>query len=77
MPFVCELSFIISPVYLTEGGSAVGVPLEMHYVRKLKDLQGKSDWEYLMIARNTASPLPLKQSGLPKNMARITLIAKT
>lgn len=31
---------------------AMDVPLEMHHVRKLKDLQGKSDWEYLMIARN-------------------------
>lgn len=31
---------------------AKGVPIEMHHVRKLKDLQGKSDWEYLMIARN-------------------------
>lgn len=31
---------------------AENVPIEMHHVRKLKDLKGKSDWEYLMIARN-------------------------
>ena len=26
--------------------------LEMHHVRKLKDLKGKSDWEIKMISRN-------------------------
>ncbi len=30
---------------------AENVPLEMHHVRKLKDLQGKKYWERLMIAR--------------------------
>ena len=30
---------------------AENVPLEMHHVRKLKDLQGKKYWESLMIAR--------------------------
>lgn len=30
---------------------ATGVETEMHHVRKLKDLKGKSDWEKLMIAR--------------------------
>lgn len=29
-----------------------GVPLEMHHVRKLKDLKGKKHWEVIMIARN-------------------------
>lgn len=28
------------------------VPLEMHHVRKLKDLKGKAKWEQLMIQRN-------------------------
>jgi len=28
-----------------------GVPLEMHHVRKLKDLKGKKHWEVIMIAR--------------------------
>lgn len=28
------------------------VPLEMHHVRKLKDLKGKKNWEQLMISRN-------------------------
>ena len=28
------------------------VPLEMHHVRKLKNLQGKKYWEELMIARH-------------------------
>lgn len=28
-----------------------GVPLEMHHIRKLKDLQGKKKWEQRMIAR--------------------------
>ncbi len=28
-----------------------GVPLEMHHVHKLKDLQGKKEWEQRMIAR--------------------------
>jgi group II intron reverse transcriptase/maturase len=32
--------------------NTVGVPLEMHHVRKLKDLKGKSQWEAFMIARN-------------------------
>ena len=29
-----------------------GVPLEMHHVKKLKDLKGKKRWEQKMIARN-------------------------
>lgn len=29
-----------------------GVDIEMHHIRKLKDLKGKSNWECLMIARN-------------------------
>ena len=28
-----------------------GVPLQMHHVRKLKDLRGKDHWEVIMIAR--------------------------
>ena len=28
-----------------------GVPLEMHHIRKLKDLKGKKHWEVIMIAR--------------------------
>ena len=28
------------------------VELEMHHVRKLKDLKGKKNWEKVMIARN-------------------------
>lgn len=30
---------------------AQGVPLEMHHVKKLKDLEGKKKWEQRMIAR--------------------------
>ncbi|HHY72849.1 MAG TPA: group II intron reverse transcriptase/maturase [Bacillus bacterium] len=30
---------------------AKGVPLEMHHVKKLKDLEGKKMWEQIMIAR--------------------------
>ncbi|MBT2582418.1 reverse transcriptase/maturase family protein [Planococcus sp. ISL-109] len=32
--------------------AASGIPLEMHHIRKLKDLQGKKKWEQRMIARN-------------------------
>ncbi len=32
--------------------SAENVPIEMHHVRKLKDLKGKKFWEAFMIARN-------------------------
>ncbi|MED1472709.1 reverse transcriptase/maturase family protein [Bacillus salipaludis] len=31
---------------------ATGVPVEIHHVRKLKDLKGKKMWELAMIARN-------------------------
>lgn len=31
---------------------ATNIPLEMHHVKKLKNLEGKKRWERFMIARN-------------------------
>ena len=30
----------------------IDVDIEMHHIRKLKDLKGKNNWERFMIARN-------------------------
>ena len=50
--------------------------LEMHHVRKLKDLKGKSDWEKKMIARRrktlaVCSKCHAKNRPRPKNQTEL------
>ena len=50
---------------------ATDVPLEVHHIRKMKDLKGKEHWEEIMIARKRKTMILCKQCNVKLHCGKL------